>query len=204
MLAGLAAVVADASAAFEGYDYTRALERTETFFWAFCDDYVELVKSRAYGDPDGAASAETESARAALSLALSALLRLFAPFLPFVTEEVWSWWQEGSVHRAPWPTVAELPAEASGISSDPSLLDAVAEVLGAVRREKTAAKRSMRARVARLSVTAPSEMLAALEAARTDLVDAGGIDALELIEGPELVTAVELAEDEGDKGGKGS
>ncbi|HLS03753.1 MAG TPA: valine--tRNA ligase, partial [Actinomycetales bacterium] len=100
MLAALADVVDEAGSAFERYDHTRALELTESLFWAFCDDYLELVKDRAYTE----SGADAESARAALVLALDVFLRLFAPFLPFAAEEVWSWWRTGSVHHAPWPT----------------------------------------------------------------------------------------------------
>ena len=134
MLARLDAVVADATAAFEGYDYARALERIEQFFWWFCDDYVELVKGRAY---NGQGEAARDSALAALRIALHSVHRLFAPFLPFVTDEVWNWWQQGSVHRQQWPTAA-------GISADDRLLDPVCEVLAAVRRAKTEAKASQK------------------------------------------------------------
>jgi valyl-tRNA synthetase len=170
LLAELAKLVEGATAAHEGFDYARALELTEGFFWSFCDDYVELVKTRAYGE---GSSGGADSARATLALALRALLRLFAPFLPFVTEEVWSWWQEGSVHRAPWPTVAEVGPHAG---AEPAVLDVAAEILGAIRREKTAHKRSMRARVAKLTVTASRATLLDVEAARSDIVDAGGVD----------------------------
>jgi len=192
MLARLASVVTAATAAFEGYQYHQALERSETFFWAFCDDYLELVKSRAYGSAQEDNGAPTESARAALALALSVQLRLLAPFLPFVTEEVWSWWQDGSVHRAAWPSASELP-----VGADPSVLDAVAEVLAAVRRTKTAEKRSLRAPVARLVIVGSPETLAAVTAASGDLRAAGNVRELEQQEGTEPSIRVELAPDEG-------
>jgi valyl-tRNA synthetase len=188
LLTGLADVVTTATASFEGFDYARAQEVTEAFFWSFCDDYVELVKTRAYGESDAAMA---DSARATLAIALSALLRLFAPFLPFVTEEVWRWWQPGSIHRSPWPTAEELGEQ----SGDVSVLSVTAQVLGEVRRAKTAAKRSMRARVAELTVSGPAESLAAIEAARSDLLDAGGVDILVLSEGAELSVSVVLAEE---------
>ena len=189
LLARLSALVEAATAAHDGFDYARALELTEAFFWSFCDDYVELVKTRAYGEgePGG-----TDSARATLALALSALHRLFAPFLPFVTEEVWSWWQEGSVHLAPWPDATDVGPHAG---ADTSVLTVAAEVLAAVRREKTANKRSMRARVALLTVTGPPEVLAAVEAARGDIVDAGGVDELVVSAGDALSVAVALADE---------
>jgi valyl-tRNA synthetase len=189
LLAQLAALIETATAAHDGFDYARALEVTETFFWSFCDDYVELVKTRAYGE--GAAGG-TDSARATLAVALSALLRLFAPFLPFVTEEVWSWWQQGSVHLAPWPEAADIGPDGG---ADTSVLTVAAEVLGAVRREKTANKRSMRARVALLTVTGPPETLAAVEAARGDIADAGGVDELVVSVGDALTVDVALADE---------
>ncbi|PZS23992.1 MAG: valine--tRNA ligase, partial [Acidimicrobiales bacterium] len=190
MLAGLAVVVTDVTAAFEGYDYARALERTESFFWAFCDDYLELVKGRAYGgteDDQGAASA-----RAALSLALSVLLRLFAPFLVFVTEEVWSWWQQGSIHRSAWPDVAELTSVA-GAGADPTVLSVATEVLGHIRRAKSGASRSPRWPVASVTVTVTADRLAAVALAEADLREAGKIDKMTTVVGGALTVDVDLA-----------
>ena len=164
-------VVAECTAAFESYDHARALHETESFFWFFCDDYLELVKSRAYGEHGPRAAA---SAAAALRAALSVLLRLFAPFLPFVTEESWSWWQEGSVHRSPWPTPEELKARAG--NADPGLLDAASTAIAAVRGAKSAARLSMRAPVRQLVISASDDDLPKIRAVLADVQAAGKID----------------------------
>jgi valyl-tRNA synthetase len=174
MLTGLAAVVDEATAVFAANDYARALERTEQFFWTFCDDYLELVKARAYGDP---ADPAVRSAHAALALALSALLRLFAPILPFVTEEAWSWWRSGSVHRAPWPVRDELIGGTDGAPAH--LLTLAGSVLGAVRKAKSEAKLSMRAEVARMSVRGSDPELSAFALVRGDVVAAGNVSSVE-------------------------
>jgi valyl-tRNA synthetase len=197
MLAALADLVAEATDAFDRYDYARAIERTEGFFWSFCDDYLELVKNRAYGaaGPDGAASART-----ALGLALRTLLALFAPFLPFVTEEVWSWWQEGSVHRSPWPSADALreaagadDAASPGDEPDPAVLAVAAAVLGEVRKAKSEAKRSMRSEVTAALVTDTPDRLDLLALAADDVRSAGRIDALSTESGESLSVSVDLA-----------
>jgi valyl-tRNA synthetase len=189
LLARLGELVDEATACLESYDYARALERTEAFFWGFCDDYLELVKVRAYGD---GAERATVSARSALALALSAMQRLLAPFLPYVTEEVWSWWHKGSVHVSPWPTRAEL-GDAEPVS-DIGVYPCVAEVLGAIRRAKTEAKVSQRAPVARCVVTGEAEFIEAVRAADVDLRSAGSVDDLVLVIGASRDVDVTLAE----------
>ena len=189
MLAKLDDVVVEATEAFEAFDYARALERTETFFWWFCDNYVELVKGRTYDDarPDAA-----DSAKRALRAALSTIQRLFAPILPFASEEAWSWWNDSSVHVAPWPTRSALTGETFG---DPVLVDATIEVLTQVRRAKTEAKRSQRAVVDELVVTAPAGQHTALDAGRADLLDAGSIRSLTILDGDVLAVEVTLADE---------
>ncbi|MEJ5945197.1 valine--tRNA ligase [Pseudokineococcus basanitobsidens] len=200
MLAGLADVVEEATAALEAYDHQRALAVTETFFWRFCDDYLELVKDRAYAGGEADAGAGARSARAALSSALDVLLRLLAPFLPFATEEVWSWSHDPadggdgrSVHRATWPDAAPLRAVAG--DADPRVLAVVAGALAGVRKAKSQAKVSQRTEAVRALVTAPSADLALLRPAADDLRGAGRVGDLDLAEGGDelVVSDVELA-----------
>ncbi len=185
MLAGLADVVAKATKGFEAYDYSAALEVAEQFFWTFCDDYLELVKERAYGSqgPDAAASA-----RAALALALDVQLRLFAPFMPFVTEEVWSWWKSGSVHHASWPTATELPG-----GGDASLLDDVSAALIDLRGVKSNAKVSMKTELTDVTITAPEASLGNLRATEADLRAVGRVvTPIAWAEGDAVAVAAEL------------
>ena len=179
MLRRLADVVADCTHAFGQYDHSRALERAEEFFWSFCDDYLELVKARGYGERGAAGAA---SAAAALRGALSVLLRLFAPFLPYACEEAWSWWQDGSVHRAAWPDPGPLRALAG--DGDPAMLDAASAAIAAVRKAKTEARTSMRTPVRALVVTAPSDHLALLAGAAGDVRAAGRVEDVELRAAP--------------------
>jgi len=175
LLRRLADVVDQCTAAFENYDHALALAVTDRYFWFFCDDYLELVKQRAYGEHGPAAAA---SAIATLRLALSAVLRLYAPFLPFVTEEVWSWWQQGSVHRAPWPDPAEIRRPA-GPAGD-AVIDAASAAIGSIRKAKSQARLPMKSIARRLVVTARQEQLDALAAVLRDVQAAGRVERVEL------------------------
>jgi len=212
LIARLAAVVADATQSFEDYDYARALERVETFFWWFCDFYLELVKGRRYGGSaagmsgDGTAEATPAAAGAgsvacALRMSLSTFQRLLAPFLPFVCEEVWSWWQQGSVHRASWPDAGELSAVAATAADanererEDVALEIAADVLREVRKAKSQAQVKMRAPVRRVLVRDTPERLGALVLGADDLREAGAIETLDLLEAEELAVEVELAQE---------
>jgi valyl-tRNA synthetase len=172
MLATLRGVLHEATAAFEDYEHARALDLIERFFWGFTDDYLELVKHRAYGAHGAEAAA---SAVGALRLALDVLLRAFAPFLPYVTEEVWSWWRSGSVHRSPWPSPDELRI-AEG--ANPEVYAVGAGALSAVRKEKALAKVSLKVPVELLILRDTDARLAMVGLVERDLREAGGIQDL--------------------------
>ncbi|WP_423181591.1 valine--tRNA ligase [Arthrobacter sp. NyZ413] len=186
LLAQLADVVSQSTKAFDNYDYARALQITESFFWQFTDDYVELIKDRAYG-----AAGETEQASvlAALATTLDALLRLFAPFLPFATEEVWSWWRAGSVHRAAWPSAVEI------VDGDTTMLGTVGIALSGIRKAKSEAKVKQRTEVLSATITAGESFVAQLQAGLGDLKAAANAQEISLVaaEGELTVSDVVLA-----------
>jgi valyl-tRNA synthetase len=168
LLAALADVVDEATKAFEEFNYTKAMEVAEKFFWEFTDDHLELVKDRSYGL---AGEAGAQSARAALTITLDTLVKLFAPFLPFVTEEVWSWTHEESVHKSAWPTSDTLRA----FNGDASLLGVSAEILSQLRKSKSEAKVSMKAEILTATINAPEQALAQAKLIAADLMSAGRV-----------------------------
>jgi valyl-tRNA synthetase len=190
MLLNLGDLVRDATEALEQYEYGRAIDLVEREFWGFCDDYLEFVKGRRYGDqgPEAAGSANS-----ALIAALSVYLRLFAPYLPFATEEVWSWWQEGSVHVAPWPTDAELAPLMRGVSdADQQQWSYAREVLGEIRKRRSEAKQPLKVPIVRAVIADTDARLAHLDAIEADLRAAMRIEAIERRPADELFAEVEF------------
>jgi valyl-tRNA synthetase len=190
MLRDLAALVEEATKAFEAYDYARVLQRAESFFWSFCDDYLELVKGRRYGE-QGVERAG--SANAALTAALSVMLRLFAPFLPFVTEEVWSWWREGSIHQAAWPTPEELTTlladNGDGVTqSDRQIYEFAQRVMYAVRKDRSEKKQPLKIPITGVTIREARPILDWLPIVEADLKTALRVKQFDAVVGdPEIV-----------------
>jgi valyl-tRNA synthetase len=174
LLRRLGDLVDDATRDLDGYDYARALQRTEEFFWRFCDDYLELVKGRRYGEQGPAAAA---SANSTLAASLSVLLRLFAPFLPFVTEEVWSWWKAGSIHTSSWPTRGELDVLVADDSRearqrDQQIYDQATEVLFEVRKRRSEDKKPIKVPITGVILPDAFRSLIAIPQVEADLKSA--------------------------------
>jgi valyl-tRNA synthetase len=178
LLSKLAAHVDFATRELEGYSYTSVLDTTEKFVWAFCDDYLELVKARRNGE---FGEVQAASAAAGLTSALSVLLRLLAPYLPFVTEEVWSWWRPGSIHRASWPTPGDLLGLIGGARDEAAeqVYDDVTEALAAIRRERSLQKQPFKARIVRATIGWSPDRLERLRLCADDIKRAANADLLD-------------------------
>jgi len=190
-LAELGALVERATRDFEAFEFAKVLQETESFFWSrFTDTYLELVKSRARSEQDAEGRG---SAVAALRLGLRVLLRLFAPFLPYITEEVWSWafaeeTAQPFVHTAPWPTREELAL--AGAPEDPGSFDLAVAALAAINKAKADASVSMAREVEQLRLQGHAADLARLAPVLADVLAAARCHAHQL----EVVEAVDEAE----------
>ena len=176
LVGNLRNVIQAASEAFDEFEYAAALQVAEDSFWAFCDDYLELVKVRSYAEQD---NAERRSAIATLGWAIRTYLRLFAPFLPYVTDECWSWrfateGRGASVHTAPWPAISEVSVVPATV--DAAVFDAASEVLSKIRGAKTAAQKSLKTPVTGLIVVSSKERLDLLQQVLDDVLNGGNVD----------------------------
>jgi valyl-tRNA synthetase len=185
LLTGLRALVDEASRSLEGYDYARALQNTEQFFWSLCDNYLEMVKSRRYGDhgPDAAGSAN-----ATLLCALSVLNRMFAPYLPFASEEVWSWWQTGSVHKTSWPDVGEIDRVSVPDARAQLAFDRGVELVSEIRRQKSLENRGPKVRIEVADVGWDDAAIGLLRELDVDLRTATAVDRFEYAAGADRLS----------------
>jgi valyl-tRNA synthetase len=183
LLENLRKLVDEATERLDDYDYAWVLQHTEAFFWDFCDNYLELAKARKYGDRG---EEEAASANTTMLLALSILTRLFAPFLPFVAEETWSWWHAGSVHTSRWPSTAEIDEifDASQ-DRDYAVYLRTTEVLGDIRKRKTELQLSPGAPLQQVVIFNNEELDKAIGLAVQDLQAASRAQALQFQSAPE-------------------
>jgi valyl-tRNA synthetase len=186
VIAELRPLIERATRAFDAFDYAQALSLIEDFFWAtFCDNYLELAKSRTY---DEELTEGRLSACATLRLIHRAIVRLFAPFVPYIAEEVWHWayaqdpGMHDSVHRSPWPTLEEFSAIPAPVQ--PRAYAVTITVLEAVRRAKADASQSMAAPVPSVILTGARENLDAIASVLDDIQRMLKIEAVECKEGP--------------------
>jgi valyl-tRNA synthetase len=177
LVARLRRVVEEATRSFEVFEYAPALQATEGAFWEFCDHYLELVKVRSYAEEKTLAR---DSAIATLQFAISVFLRLFAPFMAYVTEEVWSWRLAGegrlrSIHTSPWPSEKEFAA--TELTADDEAFLLVVEVLSKIRRAKSEAKKTLKWPVASLEVGGSEKDWQRLQPVLPDILASGRVEA---------------------------
>ena len=174
--------------AFENYEYTTALQYAEDTFWNFCDNYLEMVKTKAYL---AGSTPESRSALVTLNWSLKTFLRLFAPFMPFVTEEIWSWkysQDSNSIHKAPWPGVEEIAQIEA--PADEGSFAATIDVISRIRGFKTLNNVSQKRPVAKVEIRGAASDLKKIQSMLSYIVDSTNAESLPiLIEGE--IAAVE-------------
>lgn len=134
---------------FETYEYSRAKFNTEEFFWKFfCDYYLETIKKRIYNEKGD----KKKSAQYTLYQSLLAILKLIAPIMPFITEEIYQEYfrkyeKTKSIHLCEWPKYdKKLESwDNKNIKSHANELTLFMALLKNVRAEKSKAKKPMNA-----------------------------------------------------------
>ncbi|MDX1982688.1 MAG: class I tRNA ligase family protein, partial [Bryobacteraceae bacterium] len=164
-------LVARATDYFEKYEHALALDAIEKFFWrGLTDNYLELVKARSRSETDAVGRG---SAVATLRFSLNVLLRLLAPFVPYITEEVWSWafaeeTGHRSIHKAPWPNAAEFP----GATGDSDLFETAVAAFSAINKSKSEGGVSSGRPVTSVSLVCTPQMAPALRSVIDDVMGA--------------------------------
>jgi len=183
-LAKLKKQVEESARAFENYEPAQALMETEKFFWShFTDSYLELVKSRTWGEKATAEELRLKaSAVHALRFGLKTFLKLFAPFLPYTTEEVWSYGfqdESKSIHHAAYPGVSDFEGIQAG---DPEVFDAAMAAQSVINQQKTVSKVSIARPVVQVSLRANSRTIERFLPAHRDVMGASKVEKIEWVQ----------------------
>lgn len=166
----VSSTMAFATKALEMHDYASALETIEGRFWDFCDNYLEIVKARAY-------SANNQSAVATLMKTMDTFIRAFAPFCPFITEEVyqsrpWHKDKEQSLHTKPWPRSDEFE---NIQAENPILYDSASQIISDIRKAKTTANKTQKTPVTAVEIMAPENLIDILKQGEKDIENVGNL-----------------------------
>lgn len=149
LIARLHNVIKKSTEAFEEFEYATALSVVEEFFWRdFCDNFLEIAKARTY-DEDGTNPQGRLSALTTLAFSLDAILKLFAPFLPYITEELYqAVFNNGkSIHsRKMWPNYNDYLVDQKSLAQG----DNVVNILNLVRKSKADKNLSVKAPIEKL------------------------------------------------------
>jgi valyl-tRNA synthetase len=195
-LKNLESTVKNTTEHFESNEFAKALSEAESFFWNyFTDTYLELAKMRARGEDAGFSRKEQSSAITSLRYGLNVLLRLMAPFVPYITEEVWSWVyreenQSISIHKAPWPTTQEIHKIGNTLPDDSKAFDQAVRALELIQKRKTQDQVSMGRRVSNLVLASKAETWKDFESIQKDVFAAGRVERFELSEAQDFSSDV--------------
>jgi valyl-tRNA synthetase len=184
MLSKLQKLILACTEAFNNYEYSKAKQELEQFFWnVFCDNYLEIVKDRLY-NPGNYISGARESAQYSLYEATLNILKLASPILPHITEEIYQVYfaekeAKKSIHLARWPQANETLIDESAENAG----DAIVAILSAVRKYKSEKSVSLKEAISQVLIECPENIRKHIELALPDLAAAAVIKDINFGEG---------------------